>query len=177
MNNVSRVVAFKDIPLTQIIREMIPLFLGTKTKGLQAEGNYYFRKQAPGDRRGIGFHGDAERKVVVAFRIGSQMNIGYQWFLAGRPVGQTKKMLINGGDFYAMSEKASGYDWKRSVANEQSVGSKWDRLQQRWEPPLPWPQRGKYLATLRHAAGHDSYFKMKHERLDDRQIRELTSTT
>jgi len=175
MNNVSRVVAFRDIPLTQIIREMIPVFLGSKTEKLQAEGNYYFRKNAPGDKRGIGFHGDAERKVVVAFRIGSQMNIGYQWFLAGRPAGPTKKMLINGGDFYAMSEKASGYDWKRTVANIESVGSRWDRSQQVWEPPLPWVQRGKYLATLRHAAGHDSYFKMKHAMLSDEQIRELTS--
>ena len=174
INNVSRVIAFKNIPLTQVIRSMIPVFLGSKTQKLQAEGNYYFRKNSPGDKRGIGFHGDAERKVVVACRIGSQMNIGYQWFLAGRPAGPTKKILINGGDFYAMSEKASGYDWKRTVANQDSVGSRWDRHQQSWNPPLPWEQRGKYLATLRHAAGHDNYFKMKHARLSDEQIQELT---
>ena len=72
-----------------------------------------------------------------------------------------------------MSEKASGYNWKRTVANQDSVGSRWDRHQQSWNPPLPWEQRGKYLATLRHAAGHDSYFKMNHARLSDEQIQEL----
>ena len=105
INNVSRVVTFGDIPLTQVIRSMITVFLGSKTQKLQAEGNYYFRKKSPGDKRGIGFHGDAERKVVVACRIGSQMNIGYQWFLAGRPAGPTKKILINGETFMRCLKK------------------------------------------------------------------------
>ena len=57
----------------------------------------------------------------------------------------------NGGDLYVMSEKASGYDWKKTV------GSRWNKTKLAWDPPLPWDQHGKFLATLRHAAGHDSY--------------------
>ena len=79
----------------------------------------------------------------------------------------------NGGDLYVMSEKASGYDWKKTVANIQSVGSRWNKTKLVWDPPLQWDQHGKFLATLRHAAGHDSYFKLKRPRLMEDEIRAL----
>jgi hypothetical protein len=171
--NISRVVAFNDIPATSILRSMLPVFLGDKARGLHGEGNYYYRAEQKKDKRGIGFHGDAERKVVVAVRIGSSMSLGYQWFLDKAPIGPTKRLVINGGDLYVMSEKASGYDWKKTVANMQSVGSRWNKTKLAWDPPLPWDQQGKFLATLRHAAGHDSYFKLKRPRLTEDEIRTL----
>ena len=173
VENISRVVAFKDIPITRILREMLPSFLGRKARGLHAEGNYYYKAQKKGDKRGIGFHGDGERKVVVAMRIGSSMYLGYQWFLNKAPIGQTRKVVINGGDLYVMSEKATGYDWKKTIANPGSVGSLWDRHKQEWVPRLEWDQNGKYLATLRHAAGHESYFRLKRPRLTQSEVQQL----
>ena len=175
--NISRVVAFTDIPVTHVLRSMLPSFLGDKARDLHGEGNYYFKAQKKGDKRGIGFHGDAERKVVAAMRIGSSMSLGYQWFLDGSPIGPTKRVVINGGDLYVMSEKASGYDWKKTIANMESVGSRWNKSTQTWKPPLGWDQHGRYLATLRHAAGHDAYFKLKKPRLTEDEIQVLLDKT
>jgi hypothetical protein len=52
----------------------------------------------------------------------------YQWYRNGAPVGERIKFELNGGDVYAMSEKAVGTDWK-----------------------------SKKILTLRHAAGCDKF--------------------
>ena len=105
-----RVVAFPDIPLTNIIRESIPTIFGPKTKGLKAEGNYYYDPK----KCGIGFHGDSERMIVIAVRLGPSIPLHYQWFYKNKPVGERIKLNLYHGDMYAMSTKATGNDWKRS---------------------------------------------------------------
>jgi len=49
----------------------------------------------------------------------------------GSPVGETIKLLLEHGDMYVMSEKASGWDWKKKV-----------------------------VPTLRHAAGCEKFLKL-----------------
>lgn len=62
---------------------------------------------------GIGYHGDSERKIVVALRLGVSMPLHYTWFQNSKVISNsTTKLTINGGDIYIMSEKATGYDWK-----------------------------------------------------------------
>lgn len=39
--------------------------------------------------------------------------IEYQWFHKGKPVGKRAIIELEDGDLYVMSEKASGFDWKR----------------------------------------------------------------
>ena len=53
---------------------------------LAAEGNYYYDV----NKCGIGFHGDAERKRVIAIRLcsGKCYPLHYQWFLKGDPIGK-----------------------------------------------------------------------------------------
>ena len=79
-----RVVPFADVPLTDAIRAMLPRFFGVKARGLFAEGNYYYDAA----RCGIGFHGDTERRIVIAVRFGVPIPLHYQWFHRGKPAGR-----------------------------------------------------------------------------------------
>ncbi len=123
-----RVVDFASVPLTSAARGALPRYFGAKTSALYAEGNYYYDVA----KCGIGFHGDSERRIVVALRLGTPIPLHYQWFHRGSPVGTRVALALDHGDLYAMSEKAVGYDWKR--------------------PSIP---------TLRHAAGARSYLTTK----------------
>jgi hypothetical protein len=127
-NKQGRVVSFKDIPITERVRDSLPYYFGDVAKNLAAEGNYYYVLKLCG----IGFHGDAERKMVIAVRLGLSIPLHYQWYYKHSPVGERAKFMINSGDLYAMSEKATGYDWKRSI-----------------------------IPTLRHAAGCKKYLTIK----------------
>ena len=126
-----RIIALKNVPLTKYIRDELPTYFGKKAENLLVEGNYYYDFK----KCGIGFHGDAERKKVIAFRLGNTMPLHYQWFYDYKPVGERCKLIINSGDLYVMSEKASGYNWRR-----------------------------KNLLTLRHAAGAEKYLVIKKEK-------------
>ena len=68
------VIDFKDVPLISKIRaeipKMIPNNLGVVN--LQCEGNYYYDI----DETYIGFHGDSEREIVIACRLGADFNMG-----------------------------------------------------------------------------------------------------
>ena len=103
-----RIISFARLPLTSQIRAKLPELVGRKALGLQAEGNYYFDVT----KCGIGFHGDGERRIVIAVRLGASMPIHYQWFYQNKPVGTRVEAIINHGDIYIMSEKAVGTDWK-----------------------------------------------------------------
>jgi hypothetical protein len=55
----------------------------------------------------------------------------YQWYTKSNPIGKRVELNINHGDIYVMSEKATGYDWKK-----------------------------RSLITLRHAAGAEKYLRI-----------------
>ena len=104
-----------------------------KINNLICEGNNYYNNK----KCGIGFHGDAERRRVIALRIGEPMDMVWQWFQNSTPIGGCEEgerfeFKLNGGDLYIMSEIAVGTNWKR-----------------------------KLIPTLRHAAGCDKYTKSK----------------
>lgn len=104
-----RIVAFDAVPLTRRLRSALPAFFGPKARLLQAEGNYYYDSAACG----IGFHGDGERKLVIAVRLGASMPLHYQWFRRCVPVGARTRLTVHHGDVYIMSAKAAGNDWRR----------------------------------------------------------------
>jgi hypothetical protein len=111
-NKKGRVVKYEDVPSIKKIRENLDEFFGKKANKLHAEGNYYYDMK----NTYIGFHGDAERKIVVAMRLGNaSMPLHYQWFQKGFPIGNRIKLTLNPGDFYVMSEKAVGTDWLRKL--------------------------------------------------------------
>jgi hypothetical protein len=120
-----RVYAFNEVPLLNQIRVKLGEFLGEKAMNLQAEGNYYYDVK----KCGIGFHGDSERKKVVAIRLGATIPLCYTWYHNNENISDVMRInSIEHGDMYIMSEKATGFDWK---------------------------SKSKY--TLRHAAGCDKY--------------------
>jgi alkylated DNA repair dioxygenase AlkB len=121
-----RIVALPDVPQLNTIRSRLEEVLGEAGRGLKVEGNLYYDTQTCG----IGFHGDSERRKVLALRLGTTMPLHYQWYLRSQPIGNAIKMELHHGDLYIMSEKAVGTDWKRKI-----------------------------IPTLRHAAGADKYLR------------------
>lgn len=124
-NKKGRIVNFKDIKLTNYIRKQINKLMNDD---LVAEGNYYYDVNTCG----IGFHGDGERRRVVGVRLGHQMPLVYQWFLKSKPCGRARRFVLNHGDMYIMSQKATGFDWKKRL-----------------------------VTTLRHSAGCSKYTAQK----------------
>lgn len=119
-NGKGRIVSFEDTPLLREVVEMLPDTLGEKASSLKAEGNLYYDLE----KCGIGFHGDAERKKVVALRLGESMPLYYQWWYKSLPISKRVELEIRHGDFYVMSEKATGNDWmkKNTPTLRHSVG-------------------------------------------------------
>lgn len=123
-----RIISFEEVPLLQEIRNNMSQYFGQLSTNLVAEGNLYYDPR----KCGIGYHGDSERHIVIAIRLGSEIPLHYQWYLNGKPVGKNIQLSIQSGDIYIMSEKATGRDWKK-----------------------------KKIYTLRHAAGANKYTQIK----------------
>uniref|UniRef100_A0A6C0IWJ9 2OGFeDO JBP1/TET oxygenase domain-containing protein n=1 Tax=viral metagenome TaxID=1070528 RepID=A0A6C0IWJ9_9ZZZZ len=121
-NAKGRIVAWKHIPKMSQIRQVISEW--TEDVMLNAEANYYYDIK----KCGIGYHGDAERRKVVAVRMGASMPIYYKWYQHSEAIGEPIKIDLHDGDMYIMSEKAVGFDWLK-----------------------------KKTATLRHATGCTKY--------------------
>ncbi len=103
-----RIIAFADVPYLARVRGFIEL-LPPAFAGLVAEGNHYHNPKSCG----IGFHGDTERKVVVAVRLGQPIPLVFQQFVLSRPVGEPIVIKLGHGDLYVMSARAVGYDWQK----------------------------------------------------------------
>lgn len=124
------VVAFADVPCLNAVRKLLSDII-PEADNLLAEGNHYFDTT----KCGIGFHGDAERRKVIAIRLGGTMPLHFQWFHDRKPVGERLNLSLEGGDMYIMSAKAVGTDWKKVK-----------------------------IPTLRHAAGCDKYTTIKEKK-------------
>ena len=125
-NKKGTIISWDMVPNLKKIKDQLEEMVNFK---IQAEGNYYTDGGAK--KTGIGYHGDTERRIVIAIRTGNiTMPLHYQWYHMSRRVGENFQVDIEPGDLYIMSEKAVGTDWKK---------------------------RSKY--TLRHATGAKKYTK------------------
>lgn len=105
-----RIVGYEEVPIMKSLRDKFESYFGKKAANLKVESNYYYDTR----KCGIGFHGDSERRIVIAARLGNaSMPMHYQWFYKGEPVGQQIIVPLDAGDMYIMSEKAVGTDWKK----------------------------------------------------------------
>lgn len=68
------IVSYKDVPLLHKLLLTLPKIFGKKADNLVAEANHYYDIT----KNGIGFHGDSERKKVIAIRLGSTIPLHYQ---------------------------------------------------------------------------------------------------
>jgi hypothetical protein len=101
--------AFAGVPRLAEVRDRLPEILGPKAADLNAEGNHYFEPKS-----GIGFHGDAERRIVVCCSLGGASTLRFHWRLPGSSAHTLPAvdLRIGHGNLYCMSEKATGWDWK-----------------------------------------------------------------
>ena len=100
--------SFKNLPLLGQLRDKLPSVFGEKSHLLNAEGNHYYEKKSF-----IGWHGDAERKIVMCLSLGRTAYLRFAWRKPGSSenIGM-QEFKIRHGDFYVMSEKATGFDWR-----------------------------------------------------------------
>ena len=129
-NKKGTIIAYDNVPVLKKWRESLGIFFGEKAKNLEVEGNLYYDNK----KCGIGFHGDSERKKVIACSLGEERPIEWQWYYMYKPLGDRIKFKLGNGDMYIMSEKATGNDWKK-----------------------------KNIKTLRHAAGEKYVTKVKNK--------------
>ena len=128
-NGVGTVVGYDDVKLLSEMKKKMEEICGEKK--LECEGNLYYDAK----KCGIGFHGDGERKKVVGISLCSEdvvREINWIWYKKSERVSERFRLQLKCGDCYVMSEKSSGFDWKK-----------------------------RSLLTLRHAAGvkGSSYLK------------------
>jgi hypothetical protein len=102
------VLSFAELPYLDTVRQVLPQVFGDKAHNLYAKLNYYYDIY----RCGVGYHGDAEHRRVIALRAGENIPLHFQWFYDGRPVGTNMPLDIHANDVYVMAEKAVGYDWR-----------------------------------------------------------------
>jgi alkylated DNA repair dioxygenase AlkB len=125
-NYKGRIIPWEEAVLLGTLRNEIQTALMLNPNSLVAEGNLYYDPS----KCGIGFHGDAERRLVVGVRIGEPMKLCYEWYHRFERIGERFEIELDGGDLYVMGDKAVGHDWKKSS-----------------------------ILTLRHAAGCAKYTK------------------
>jgi hypothetical protein len=120
------VVDFKDLPYLSELRSKWGEVIGKEK--LQCEGNYYYDIK----KTYIGFHGDTERKIVIGVRLGMPFPLHFVWYKDGEAVSAVESFTLNNGDVYFMSEKATGFDWKkkkiytlRHAAGDLKLVKKW----------------------------------------------------
>lgn len=118
------VVAFDQMPLAKRWREFVTKTLREfVTKTLRGNGvacpdltsctniNYVDGRNGTG----IGWHGDAERTIIVTLRLhaGSVASpLKFNWMRHGCPVGSPVALTLDHGDAYIMSKKATGNDFR-----------------------------------------------------------------
>lgn len=107
-NKKGTIISYEKAGLIDKWRKSLEIF-GEKATNLEVEGNLYYDIK----KCGIGFHGDSERKKVIACSLGGSRPIHWQWYYKSQTIGERIKFVLNSGDMYIMSEKTSGYDWKK----------------------------------------------------------------
>lgn len=103
-----RIIPWQAVPCADKIRAFFAM-LHPKFADLVAEGNHYYDPT----KCGIRYHGDTERRVVIAVRLGQPIPLVFRQFDKWRrPLGDPIPIMLNAGDIYIMSDKAIGYDWR-----------------------------------------------------------------
>ena len=75
------------------------------------ENNFYYEL---GSKCGIGWHGDAERRITVLQRFGEaskEMPLKFQWFYNFKATGPIFQFRLDSGDIAIMSQLANGKCW------------------------------------------------------------------
>lgn len=113
-NKKGTVIAYSQLKVMRAWRKELLDLLEEEDDGFVAEGNLYYDI----NKTGIGFHGDAERRKVVAGNFcdeGIVRELNYIPYFLGKRVGKRFRMEIRNGDMYIMIGGAAGTDWKKRL--------------------------------------------------------------
>lgn len=108
------IIAYSSLPVMQMWRQELLKLTCEDESSFKAEGNLYYDVE----QTGIGFHGDGERRKIVAGNFcdpGVVREINWIWYHNGVRIGNRTRVFLENGDMYIMSEKAAGTDWKRKI--------------------------------------------------------------
>jgi hypothetical protein len=106
------VVRISDYPFIRGLAAQAAMWMQQDNPLICEQNRYYDVKTC-----GIGWHGDAEREIVLGYRAGTatkMMPMMFQAFYRDEPVGPKTSIHLNRGDVYIMSSKAVGTDWRQS---------------------------------------------------------------
>lgn len=105
------VVKWETLSVLKKFKKYIEENFGPHANNLVAEGNSYTDLK----KCYIGPHGDTERNIVIAIRLGKPFPMYFHWYHKSKPIGELITLpVLNHGDAYIMSQKAVGQDWKSS---------------------------------------------------------------
>ena len=105
------VIKWETFSMIKKFKEYIQKNFGETAQNLVAEGNSYVNLK----KCYIGPHGDSERVIVIAIRLGKTFPMFFHWYHKSKPIGKLITLpILNHGDVYIMSEKAVGKEWKSS---------------------------------------------------------------
>lgn len=109
-NGKGTIISYDNTRYLKKIRKQLHKLIGENGRNLFCELNYYYDI----NKCGIDFHGDTERRKIIGLRIGADFNLKYKWFHKNNPISDDIEFILKNGDMYIMSDKAVGYDWKKS---------------------------------------------------------------
>ena len=111
-NKKGTVIAYSQCRVMRAWRKELLILIEELDEDFVAEGNLYYNIK----KTGIGFHGDAERRKVVAGNFcdeGVIRELNYFAYLKSERIGKRFRMELRNGDMYIMIGAAAGTDWKK----------------------------------------------------------------
>ena len=111
-NKKGTVIAYSQCKVMRSWRKELLDLIEELNEDFVAEGNLYYNV----NKTGIGFHGDAERRKVVAGNFcdeGIIRELNYIAYLKSERIGKRFRMELKNGDMYIMIGAAAGTDWKK----------------------------------------------------------------
>jgi len=111
-NKKGTVIAYSQCRVMRSWRKELLDLIEELDEDFVAEGNLYYNVK----KTGIGFHGDAERRKVVAGNFcdeGVIRELNYIAYLKSERIGKRFRMELKNGDMYIMIAAAAGTDWKK----------------------------------------------------------------
>lgn len=111
-NKKGTIISYDQTPYLRGLKNCIQKMSNPDEK-LQCEGNYYYDLK----KTYIKFHGDKERKKVIGINLAPNYDctreIHWIWYYQSQRISGRTIIELNPGDLYIMSEKSSGFDWKK----------------------------------------------------------------
>jgi hypothetical protein len=111
-NKKGTIVSYSQLKIMRSWRKELLKLVEEKDSDFIAEGNLYYDVK----KTGIGFHGDAERRKVVAGNFcdeGVTRELNFIAYFKGQRIGKRFRLILNNGDMYIMIGGAAGTDWKK----------------------------------------------------------------